>query len=71
MPNFMIRSTLLKCVTGRLSTHAGTLDVFGKSPGSPDHEIPGRLLGYMPQEEALYPEFTVSATETGEPGATL
>lgn len=56
------KSTFLKCVTGRLKIHQGKLAVLGKKPNSANHDVPGRLIGYMPQEEALYAEFTVDET---------
>ncbi len=34
--------------------------VYGKRPGSRGHGIPGRLVGYMPQETALYRNFSIS-----------
>jgi ABC-type multidrug transport system ATPase subunit len=36
--------------------------VLGKEPGSKDHQIPGPLVGYMPQEIALYNEFNIKET---------
>ena len=36
--------------------------VLGKKPGCKGHLIPGRLVGYMPQEIALYNEFNISET---------
>lgn len=56
------KTTFLKCVTGRLRIHEGTLKVLGQSPNSPGHTVPGKSLGYMPQEEALFSEFTVNET---------
>ena len=34
--------------------------MYGKRPGSSGHDIPGRSVGYMPQETALYQNFTIS-----------
>ncbi len=53
------KTTLLKCITGRLVIHGGTLRVLGATPHTPGHCVPGRLVGYMPQEIALYNHFTV------------
>jgi ABC-type multidrug transport system ATPase subunit len=36
--------------------------VLGKEPGSKGHQIPGALVGYMPQEIALYNEFNTHET---------
>lgn len=36
--------------------------VFGGEPGTPESGIPGRRVGYMPQELALYGEFTIKET---------
>ncbi|CAF1082800.1 unnamed protein product [Rotaria sp. Silwood1] len=34
--------------------------LLGKRPGSHGHEVPGRSVGYMPQETALYKNFSIS-----------
>ena len=36
--------------------------VFGGVPGTKESGIPGRRVGYMPQEFALYGEFTIEET---------
>ena len=54
------KTTLLRCLVGRLELNDGEMIVLGKRPGSRRHEIPGRLVGYMPQEVALYKDFTIS-----------
>jgi ABC-type multidrug transport system ATPase subunit len=51
-----------QCITGQLKLHGGHLDVLGKPPLTKGHEVPGRAVGYMPQEIALYMEFTVLET---------
>eukprot|EP00041_Stephanoeca_diplocostata_P023505 m.579068 g.579068 ORF g.579068 m.579068 type:complete len:963 (-) comp22311_c0_seq1:316-3204(-) len=56
------KTTFLKCVTGRLRIHDGSLKVLGKCPNAPGHSVPGKSVGYMPQEEALFSEFTVNET---------
>ena len=56
------KTTLLRCCLGRLNTKSGSIKVLGKPPLSPGHGVPGKLVGYMPQELALYGNFT--ATET-------
>lgn len=54
------KTTLLRCLVGRLELNDGQVLVFGKRPGSYGHEIPGRDVGYMPQENALYKNFSIS-----------
>lgn len=36
--------------------------VLGHEPGTPESGIPGRSVGYMPQELALYGHFTIKET---------
>ena len=43
------KTTLLRCILGRLSLAAGSVEVLGQPPGSKGHHIPGRDVGYMPQ----------------------
>ena len=43
---------------GRHKHNSGEIQVFGFKPGSPQSHIPGAGVGYMPQELALFPEFT-------------
>lgn len=50
------KTTLLRCILGRLKPNSGEISVFGKNPTS------GTTVGYMPQEMALYGEFTVEQT---------
>lgn len=56
------KTTLLRCVVGRNDPKEGRVLVFGKVPGSPGSLIPGPLIGYMPQELALFPDFTINET---------
>ncbi|EGD77792.1 hypothetical protein PTSG_08882 [Salpingoeca rosetta] len=56
------KTTLLKCLVGRLTIDEGHLTVLGKEPNTQGHAVPGSLVGYMPQEIALYPSFTVWET---------
>ncbi|XP_029376579.1 ABC transporter G family member 23 isoform X2 [Echeneis naucrates] len=58
------KTTLLKCIVGTLKISRGHITVLGKPPAFPGHEVPGRMVGYMPQELALYNEFTISDTLT-------
>ncbi|CAF1396368.1 unnamed protein product [Adineta ricciae] len=54
------KTTLLRCIVGRFELNSGEILLFGKHPGSYGHEIPGRSVGYMPQENALYKNFSIS-----------
>uniref|UniRef100_A0A4W4EJH8 ABC transporter domain-containing protein n=1 Tax=Electrophorus electricus TaxID=8005 RepID=A0A4W4EJH8_ELEEL len=56
------KTTLLKCIVGTLKISRGHISVLGKPPAFPGHEVPGRMVGYMPQDIALYNEFTISET---------
>ncbi|XP_038065475.1 ABC transporter G family member 23-like [Patiria miniata] len=56
------KTTLLRCILGRLSMDQGTIWTLGKAPGTRGHGIPGSMVGYMPQETALYEDFTISET---------
>nr|XP_057914978.1 ABC transporter G family member 23 isoform X2 [Doryrhamphus excisus] len=58
------KTTLLKCIVGTLKISRGHISVLGKPPGFPGHDVPGKMVGYMPQELALYNEFTISDTLT-------
>ncbi|CAF1284439.1 unnamed protein product [Rotaria sp. Silwood1] len=54
------KTTLLRCIVGRLQLNRGEAIVLGHRPGSRGHQVPGRAVGYMPQETALYREFSIS-----------
>ena len=56
------KTTLLSCIVGRRSFDSGEVLVFGGEPGTPESGIPGPRVGYMPQELALYGEFTIRET---------
>ncbi|EFX71377.1 ABC protein, subfamily ABCH [Daphnia pulex] len=56
------KTTLLSCIVGRRSLDCGDVLVLGGEPGSPDSGIPGPRVGYMPQELALYGDFTIKET---------
>ena len=43
------KTTLLRCILGRLSLASGHVTVLGKAPGAMGHQVPGRDVGYMPQ----------------------
>ncbi|KAJ8360065.1 hypothetical protein SKAU_G00165900 [Synaphobranchus kaupii] len=56
------KTTLLKCIVGTLKISRGHIRVLGKPPAFPGHGVPGKMVGYMPQDLALYDEFTISDT---------
>ena len=53
------KTTLLSCVIGRRSFDSGDLSVLGTQPGTPSSGIPGCRVGFMPQEIALYQDFSI------------
>ncbi|XP_056637330.1 ABC transporter G family member 20-like isoform X2 [Diorhabda sublineata] len=52
------KTTLLRCITGRIKIDSGEIYVLGEK----QREIPGAILGYMPQSISLIAEFTVKDT---------
>uniref|UniRef100_A0A8D8T4G3 ABC transporter G family member 20 n=1 Tax=Cacopsylla melanoneura TaxID=428564 RepID=A0A8D8T4G3_9HEMI len=56
------KTTLLSCIVGRRRLNAGEIWVLGGKPGSKGSGVPGPRIGYMPQEIALYGEFTIRET---------
>lgn len=56
------KTTLLKCIIGMTVPRSGYIDVFGRKPRDPQSGIPGRLVGYMPQDVALYNDLTIQET---------
>ncbi|XP_023172078.1 ABC transporter G family member 20 [Drosophila hydei] len=56
------KTTLLSCIVGRRRLNSGEIWVLGGRPGSPGSGVPGPRIGYMPQEIALYGEFTMRET---------
>ena len=56
------KTTLLKCIVGKLKLNSGSVTVFGQEPGTTDCGVPGRRVGYMPQELALFGEFNIAET---------
>jgi ABC-type multidrug transport system ATPase subunit len=54
------KTTLLRCIVGRLQLNRGEITVLGHRPGSRGHQVPGRAVGFMPQETALYKDFSIS-----------
>lgn len=53
------KTTLIRCLLASLTPQEGSIRVFGEEPGSVRSEVPGHDVGYMPQEIALYEEFTI------------
>ncbi|KAK6963913.1 ABC transporter G member 23, partial [Biomphalaria glabrata] len=43
------KTTLLKCIIGRMKIDGGIVRTLGQSPGARGHQVPGRMVGYMPQ----------------------
>ena len=56
------KTTLLKSVVGQLAPTEGWVKVFGFQPNQPGSQIPGAAIGYMPQELAVYEDFTIKET---------
>lgn len=52
----------MSCIVGRRRLNSGEIWVLGGKPGSPGSGVPGPRIGYMPQEVALYGEFTIRET---------
>jgi ABC-type multidrug transport system ATPase subunit/ABC-type multidrug transport system permease subunit len=53
------KTSILRCMMGFLTPDGGTIKVFGKVPGDPKSNVPGKDLGYMPQDVALNEQLTV------------
>lgn len=56
------KTTLLNCIVGRKRLNSGEIWVLGGRPGSKGSGVPGPRIGYMPQEIALYGEFSIRET---------
>ncbi|XP_054161211.1 ABC transporter G family member 23-like [Oppia nitens] len=56
------KTTLLRLLLGRMKPSKGHISVFGEQPGAKTSHIPGPGVGYMPQELALFTEFTIEET---------
>ncbi|KAJ8686911.1 hypothetical protein QAD02_022705 [Eretmocerus hayati] len=56
------KTTLLSCIVGRRRLNSGEIWVLGGRPGSKGSGVPGPRIGYMPQEIALYGEFSIRET---------
>jgi ABC-type multidrug transport system ATPase subunit len=53
---------MLRCIVGRVWPKSGSVMVFGLRPGEGLGEVPGRDVGYMPQEISIYEDFTIEET---------
>ena len=56
------KTTVLSAIVGLKSIDDGVITVFNGSPGDRKNGIPGKRVGYMPQEVALYGEFKIKET---------
>ena len=56
------KTSLLSVLVGRRGLNSGTVTVLGGQPGDRRCGVPGRRVGYMPQDLALYTEFTILET---------
>lgn len=61
------KTSLLRILLGRMAASGdGEVEVYGCEPGDPsqhpDYRVPGRVVGYMPQETALHEELTIDDT---------
>ncbi|CAG9760884.1 unnamed protein product [Ceutorhynchus assimilis] len=56
------KTTLLSCIVGRRRMNSGEIWVLGGRPGTRGSGVPGKRVGYMPQEIALYGEFSIKET---------
>ncbi|OTF82848.1 ABC transporter sub-family A-like protein, partial [Euroglyphus maynei] len=56
------KTTLLRIILGRLKPKKGSVQVFGAIPGGIHSNIPGSGVGFMPQELAMFPSFTIEET---------
>ncbi|XP_066139703.1 ABC transporter G family member 20 isoform X1 [Euwallacea fornicatus] len=56
------KTTLLSCIVGRRRLNSGEIWVLGGKPGTRGSGVPGKRVGYMPQEIALYGEFSIKET---------
>uniref|UniRef100_A0A8D8X121 ABC transporter G family member 20 n=3 Tax=Cacopsylla melanoneura TaxID=428564 RepID=A0A8D8X121_9HEMI len=56
------KTTLLSCIVGRRRLNTGEIWVLGGKPGTKGSGVPGKRVGYMPQEIALYGEFSIAET---------
>ncbi|XP_074595623.1 ABC transporter G family member 23-like [Brevipalpus obovatus] len=53
------KTTFLRCVIGYKDPNFGRIKIFGLQPGQKGLDIPGKNIGYMPQEIALNCDLTI------------
>ncbi|ODM94472.1 ABC transporter G family member 20 [Orchesella cincta] len=53
------KTTILSCCVGVKSLDSGHILINGAEPGTRASGVPGRHVGYMPQDIALYNEFSI------------
>ncbi|CAL8146182.1 unnamed protein product [Orchesella dallaii] len=53
------KSTLLSCCVGIGNLNQGEILMYGHQPGTKESGVPGRRVGYMPQELSLYNELKI------------
>jgi ABC-type multidrug transport system ATPase subunit len=53
------KTTLTRLILGLLKPESGYIQVFGREPKCKSSSFLGSLVGYMPQEIALFGEFTI------------
>ncbi|XP_021950776.1 ABC transporter G family member 23 isoform X2 [Folsomia candida] len=53
------KTTILSCIVGLRKLDAGDIWVYGARPGTKDSGIPGKTIGYMPQDIALYQKMKI------------
>ncbi|XP_035714050.1 ABC transporter G family member 23-like [Folsomia candida] len=56
------KTTLLSCLVGRQRLDHGKIGIFGREINCYRDGVPGSIIGFMPQEIALYDSFTITET---------
>lgn len=56
------KTTILSCIVGVRRLDQGRIFVFGNEPGTRGSGVPGKNVGYMPQDISLYGDFTINET---------
>ncbi len=54
------KTTLLSCIVGLKNLNSGEVLISGKKGGQGQCLVPGRGVGYMPQEISLYGDFSIA-----------
>lgn len=58
-PSSCGKTTLLRCLVGLLEPSEGSIRLFGHESRSKQCQVPGKNIGYMPQDLGLYEDFTI------------